>query len=551
MANKLKYLVINEKGALMGVLTEGNTVIKVSDLAAHKITAPKLKGLSLYYNKNVYPNELKVLAKYGTDTDRISGCDVSVAGLKFKVSLAELYKLTRYLNCKYTVRQKGNLLVLAGNKGYTEKDIRFIPTYHTNKTSPEVLNTASAVIKEKVNNQKFSFIDIINFLKACGGSVILLESSKYTARNEQVSEVGDAFVNLNIGQISEPNIKYSKKLNCTLPFIKPGYVKARLSMSDAAVKVPTYVFRDKVVYINSMTPNIERLGVAVPPTYAESFRKAYAAGIKQEFTDTPEAKQLLRYANKNNCLCFELDLDKLVVMTTQTATNYILKSGTIKELLVQQAEIDTVTRVAKKLEAKAKEKISAVDAGELIPDKVYKGLEPFVQTIEDMQTLANLGVDLKYGNYTPTKKKQYQSKADSADKPQIEDLVYDITLDAKDVPITKLTVALVNQMNEIDERITHAVTPEGVINHYEITTCLSLLSEIKQVLKKKSAQITERLWLHKVASLHLGSNMHFYGEADWQKVSSRAVKTIKYVNEKTPGITLSVSASAELTKKPS
>lgn len=543
MKAKILYTEVDKKGNIVQIITTGGQ-ISPQKAAMYGITPTKLKKYPIWFNGDTYPNTLTILTKYGPTVDNIIGCDVQIASQTLKLSLTEIAQRVKYLNCNYTVRQVGHKLVLAGNKGYSEMQIKFVRT-HKAPTQTD-LPTADTPITPKAKEQpvtdgKPDLLTILGTVGAVGGVVIIPEDHGYKAQAPKETEVGDAFINAHMGQVAKPTIKYSSKLNCSLLFQVPGYIQAKLSISDSPVKVPVHVYRNKIIYKDSIKPNIDRLMVAVPSTSAGALKQTLGEVLKADTTKDESVKQILQFAGKQTYACLELDLSKLDVMTVKTAGERLLSATTLRDLVAQTNEIKLVNTKLRTVKTKARELNKALETGPVYAS-IASSLRPFTTTIEDQQILIDLGIDLATGCYTETKRVYNKdSKPDKVTEPELK---YDIALTGAEPKITKLTVAPYTTMLEIEKQL-DKLKEASVLDYSELSEAVETLDDIDGAMKDRLNVITGALWNHKVASLHLGNKVHFYGTKQWQPVPSRATKNVKYINPMAPDLVVTVPKAAQ------
>lgn len=534
MANLIQALLLDNNFNLLGLLlSDGNTVDVNKFRCSHPELRPDafyrlLKTAPVMFNdRQPQPNQLRIVQRVGKNADELIGCEVMLGHRSQMMSLAELRKKLNYLSSNYTIRQRSdNKLVLCGKRGYSVNTIPLqLPT--AQKKPTQKLNSV-------VKSAPLSFISLLATLRSLNGYVIIDEGTQYKASTPAMPTVGSQpeFIPGGIGQISAPEVSYSNKINCNLPFRQPGTVALDLTVnSSEPTPVPVYRMRNKTVFKNSTQPNISKLGIVVPRGNAHVIQSKFSSYITEPI-DAQAVKQLVSlYISGHPFIGWWLKLDAVEVMPKNIAPTYMRTAAQVNALVLKKAAYDKAISETRKLIKEINAALGATLSTVCPPSAVAQSLKFYASNPTDIQTLTASGIDVKTGLYSP--KYAYAPKSDT----QTDTATGPVAAEFKFKIPAKVDVTVAEEYRKYSDKLAQysaslqQLKSNVVTNADKLIELKTKIQNLSRDIKWDLAPIDRELWLFRVASYVQGNYTHFAIDDFDNYSEKRLTNTYKYTNK--------------------
>lgn len=393
------------------------------------------------------------------------------------------------------------------------------------KTAPE---TGSMEI-----TNEFDILDLYSLINSLGGYILKLPREKYEATQEKKYETSSEFIPLNIGEIADPVLKYSRtKLNVNAHFKKMGKVDALIQGNQMSFY--TYTFADKCIFSNGKN-HMRYFGIAVTPESEAPLIERFGRALAIEpITDNLVIQPVCALTGKPTLKLYKVDTSKLALLSDNKLSKSVLSTQEIVELLKESYELELISKYVS-----PRAGIISSLKKELKPSEIMKATGAKLSgmfaamTPEALADIAAAGIDIYNGSFKRVvgvaKKDSTSASKDDTEADKVEPVEIEYSLTGYTVGKTTGKDIKKWVANKDDSKL-----PANIIEKlYPIETCnnpvaqLQMAYNLNKAVDKELAEINRKLWMHNSAMFVMGSGAraHSHDKKDWVIDEKSRVKT--------------------------
>lgn len=509
-----------------------------------------LNELQVYTTKGDKLDNRMRLTKRVIEDDKVAGYEVTFQfGVVRKFRTADIIKLAGYFrpdNFIVKVRESGVFLTgKAGQSLNTLPSERVeTPKYAKKTKRSTIVNKENKQVTAKeditfdvVGADLLSLLEVLNNAKS-----YLIAMSNYKRTTQKTTEVSEAFSPLKCGlkAIAEPKLSHSEsKIKANVKFKKAGLVAI-----DGMSPVMAYTWTERTLLIND-TNNMDKLGIAIPEENVSSV-VAYLKGCESlikvsEITDEELIKSFksLTGSRDKNFRFLALDLSGITIMSDKTAQESLMSLEDIlnNTLVVEGNKV--IIKAIKPIIASLEDKVQT--------DSKPKVAKMFSMYNEEMlNILKENKIDVATGAFTGVTK---SSGGDKEEKEDDVDTAYEISYSVLPSTVIGIKADLLakqgtnGKVPPIDAKLDAIRNDLATMTESEAK---DYLNKIKDKLEKDNSAIIKKLWLHKVAMLKGGKQLHTVDSKQWVEKSNNTKGKMNSYVANVNGLTLTIKVTSDL-----
>ena len=271
------------------------------------------------------------------------------------IKLSDLFKPTNFV-----VRTKDGKRYISGKAGMSLNDL---PATTIGQETTAIRTKPNAkenrgILGAEVND--VDILDLYDFIRNCGGSIILFNDSKYTAHSGEV-KTDEKFIPLNIGEIGVPRLEFKADgLNINCNFRKPGYINIELTPGKIS-KVNTFIYRKKSLFYNGES-YLNKIGIVVYNHSVKALIEKFASSLALDSMSEDDNKMLYRSVSdllniavpsdssvREYISIYSVDISKLGMIATSKLNSYILDGKTLEGKVTELESIKFKKKYLKSL----------------------------------------------------------------------------------------------------------------------------------------------------------------------------------------------------------
>lgn len=454
----------------------------------------KMKQLSNNKLKEI-SNNLKLIKRLVVK-DNLKGFEVSFCEKNLKLTLNEIYNLSKFCNCENFILKSNKKNVFICGRTIKIKDL---PSEEFLRKGKQI-NNKSTISKNnlKNNEKKYDVIDVFDYLKSKNALIVKLPTEKYSRSKKSLKKISNEFTELGIGEITSPKIRYNESnININATFKKYGNVFVEFEGNNFSI--PAYVLTTKHIFSNGMN-HLNKFGVILDKETEKEFYEKFIGTFSLEKIENDLILNPLKsILNKKNIYLYSLDTSKIDFIKKDKLESFILEPQKIKDLCLELLHLKTSKRYLNAMKKETEEEINK--KGLNIP----KGKTGIYNSFNDeMLTYLKdtVGIDIYTGMFVKTEK-----NIDNIEETKDIEISYSIK-GLKTIPSSK---DIINKnpkaLKFIDSNLENIM--KDLISEKSVTDKYRKIELYIDDINEKIETVIENLWKHKLANYKKGNEKFF------------------------------------------
>lgn len=399
-------------------------------------------------------------------------------------------------------------------------------------TEKDTVTEAGTVEDLGIFKNNVDIIDLYSALDECGGLILKLPNVQYTTGTINRTLTDKAFQPLGVGEYAYPRLQFNEnKLNATTMFRKPGVVPIEFG-PGAVMPIHSFTYKNKFVFMNSEN-YIERLGVAFPRQHENNFLGTFGKEMcLNKIEDTTMVKSVASLTNKRDLVYYELDTNKIDLITKKNAQSHILPTDKLFLAVVEYficrcivKYLSPNTGLLRDLKKKLKVDYREAQGKKAIP--LYAAM-----SAEFQQKIEEEGIDIFSGAYLKTVEVDQEDMLETQRAKENEARAVFIEYAIKGYELKKWTYKKISEFGQagvrLPKKIIHIV--QKLSNMPDSPEKIKLAYETYKKYEKRAEELKNLLWLHK-CSMYLTNNrvaIHQHDKENWELDTTRNTKAKVY-----------------------
>lgn len=456
-------------------------------------------------NKNLIniSNELILNKRIIMDSNLV-GFEVSFNSKVLNLTLKELYSLAKFCHCTNFILKTNSRHTYIVGKGIKLKDL---PSTETIDKAPSIIKKKEVLDLEK----DFDVLDIFDFLKTIDAQIIKLPTEKYTKTKNNSKKVSNEFIDLGIGELTSPSIRFTEtNINVNATFKKYGNVLVEFDGNK--FNLQTYVLSTKHIYFNGEN-YLNEIGIILDKDKEESLVNFLSKTLSlKKIQNDLILNPLKSILNKRDIILYAIDTSKIEFIKSEKLKDFEFNEYKIKKYCLDLIYLKTTKRYLNFMKKETEEKIKELKLD--IPKPkigIYSSFnDEMIDFLKD-----SIGIDIHTGMF----KKIEDDKVKNDEISDIE-IVYSVK-GFKSIPSSKdIVTKSQKSLKFISKNL--EIIMNDIESESDYTKKFTKIEEYINKNNNEILNIVEKLWKHKLNSFINGNKLYYKDNWNYQLIKESA-----------------------------